>query len=105
MRLTLVIPSYWGRRSGEPFNPEDAVYDHPTPLDGEGTLARALESLGVLRYEDFRVVVLGVATHAELEEEVESRLEEIVAPFRDRLPVALFSHSHEMRLKELMERD
>jgi hypothetical protein len=61
MRFTLVIPSYWGRRRGEPFNPEDAVYDHPTPLDAEGTLARALESIRILRYPRFRVLVLGVA--------------------------------------------
>jgi hypothetical protein len=45
MRLTVIIPSYWGRASNQPVNPEDAVYDHPTPLDHEGTLARALESI------------------------------------------------------------
>lgn len=103
MRITLVIPSYWGRRTGEPFNPEDAVYDHPTPLDAEGTLARALESIRILRYRHFRVLVLGVAAHPDLEEEVEGRLREIVAPFRRHFPVALLSHSHHRDMKNIME--
>lgn len=101
-RLTLVIPSYWGRRSGEPFNAEDMVYDHPTPLDGEGTLARALESIRTLSYPDFRVVVLGAATHPDLEREVEERMELIISPFRESFPVALLTHSHEREMKRML---
>lgn len=101
--VTLVIPSYWGRRSGTPFNPEDAVYDHPTPVDSEGTLARALESIRLLRYPDFRVVVLGAATHPDLEAEVEKRLEAIVSPFRKYYPLALFTHSQERELRRRVE--
>jgi hypothetical protein len=103
LRLTLVIPSYWGRKSGEPMCDEDAVYDHPTPLDGEGTLARALESIRILSYPDFRVVVLGAATHPDLERDVEERLEEIVAPFTAHYPVALLTHSHEREMKMMLE--
>ncbi len=102
--FTLVIPTYWGRRSGEPFNPEDDVYDHPTPLDTEGTLARALESIRLLRYEDFRVVVLAAATHPDLEEEVEAKLERLVAPFRGYYPLALFTHRRERELREILAR-
>jgi len=101
-RLTLVIPSYWGRSTGEPYNEEDMVYDHPTPLDGEGTLTRALESIRTLSYPDFRVVVLGASTHPELEREVEARLEEIVTPFQDSFPVALLTHSHEREMKRML---
>ncbi|MBC7248172.1 MAG: hypothetical protein H5T73_10415 [Actinobacteria bacterium] len=104
MHFTLVIPSYWGRRRGEPFNHEDAVYDHPTPLDAEGTLTRALESIRILRYPRFRVLVLGVATHPDLEEEVEGRLREMVAPFREHFPVALLTHSHEREMKDILQR-
>ncbi|RJP29405.1 MAG: hypothetical protein C4536_11395 [Actinobacteria bacterium] len=100
--LTIVIPSYWGRRSGEPFNEEDIVYDHPTPLDAEGTLARALESIGLLSYPDFRVVVLGAATHPNLEEEVEARLEGILDPFRGRFPLALLTHSHAREMRSML---
>lgn len=102
MELTLVIPSYWGRRSGEPTGEEDAVYDHPTPLDADGTLARALESIQLLSYPDFRVMVLGAATHPDLEHEVEERLEKIVAPFRNRFPVAILTHSHEREMKRML---
>jgi len=101
-RLTLVIPSYWGRRSGEPFNAEDMVYDHPTPLDGEGTLARALESIRILSYPDFRVLVLGAATHPDLEREVEKRLEEMIDPFRGSFPVALLTHSHAREMGRML---
>ncbi|MDD3717948.1 MAG: hypothetical protein PHP28_04710 [Actinomycetota bacterium] len=101
-RFTIVIPSYWGRRSGEPFNPEDQVYDHPTPLDAEGTLGRALESIRLLARDDFYVVVLGAATHLEIEEDVERRLEEIVAPFRRHYPVALITHSHESEMRRML---
>ena len=105
MRLTIVIPSYWGRRSGEPFNPEDAVYDHPTPLDSEGTLGRALESIRILRHPDLRVVVLGVATHPELENEVESKVAGIVTPFRQYYPVAFLTHSDERFIRRVMEEE
>ncbi len=101
--LTLIVPSYWGRRMGEPFHPEDAVYDHPTPVDAPGTLSRALESIRLLRYPEFRVVVLGAATHPDLEAEAERRLREIVEPFRRYYPLALFTHRQERELKRIME--
>jgi hypothetical protein len=103
-KFTLIIPSYWGRSSGDPLNEEDAVYDHPTSLDAEGTLARALESVRLLDYEDFPVVVLGVATHPELEKDVEKRLEGIVNPFRSSFPLALFSHSQLDEVRDILRR-
>jgi GT2 family glycosyltransferase len=102
MKFCLIIPSYWGRRSGEPFCEEDAVYDHPTPLDSEGTLARALESVCLLDYEDLQVVVVGAATHPDLEADAEERLRGIVAPFRRRLRLALLSHSHLRRIQAML---
>lgn len=102
--FTLVIPTYWGRKRGSPFDPRDAVYDHPTPLDTEGTLGRALESVRLLRYPDLRVVVLGAATHPDLEGEVEERLEALVAPYRGHYPLALFTHRQERELRERVER-
>jgi hypothetical protein len=105
MKLSLIIPSYWGRTVGEPFNEEDAVYDHPTSLDAEGTLARALESVRLLRYGDFQVIVVGAATHPDLEGEMEGRLREIIDSFRGYYPLALLSHSHLREMeRELRER-
>jgi len=41
MKVTMVIPSYWARESGVGWKEGDAIYDHPSPLDSEGTLLRA----------------------------------------------------------------
>ena len=100
MRATIVIPSYWGRSSNEPFNIQDAVYDHPTPLDLNGTLGRALESIKVLENRDFNVVVLACATNADISTKVEDKVRGIVAPFKKEFPVAVVSHSFEGRVKE-----
>ena len=48
MKTTIVIPTYWrGPVSEAPLCTleSDYRYDHATPLDAEGTLGRALDSL------------------------------------------------------------
>ena len=32
MRKTMIIPTYWCRKTGDPWQEGDAVYDHPTPV-------------------------------------------------------------------------
>lgn len=103
MRATIVIPSYWGRKQGEALNMEDAVYDHPTPLDDEGTLARALASIPVIANSDFNVVVLAASTSPEIAVEVENKVEGIVSEFKGEFPVACVSHSFEKRIKTRLE--
>jgi hypothetical protein len=103
MRATIVIPSYWGRSSGEGLNLQDAVYDHPTPLDSEGTLARALESISVIENRDFNVVVLAVSTTPEVAERVEDRVKAMVATFRGEYPIACVSHSFEESIRGRLE--
>ena len=49
MRKVVVIPTYWSREKDEGWQEGDAVYDHPTPLDDEGTLRRTLESMKLLK--------------------------------------------------------
>ena len=61
MKTTMVIPSYWCRKHALGMRETDAIYDHPTPLDSEGTLGRTLASLNVLRDNDFEVEVIAVA--------------------------------------------
>jgi hypothetical protein len=99
MRATIVIPTYWGRPSTEPARPEDAVYDHPTPLDTPGTLEPALQSISNLDSGDFNVVVLACATGPEIEVDVEAKVRRIVEPFRGDFPLAVVSHGFEKRLK------
>ncbi|HEC56498.1 MAG TPA: hypothetical protein ENI32_01230 [Candidatus Syntrophoarchaeum butanivorans] len=104
MELTMVIPSYWGRERRVGWKEGDAVYDHPTPLDEDGTLARAIESMGILREKDFRLVVIAVATTPEIVPMVEEKVRgiiESVAPDTG-IRASLFSHTHLSKIHALL---
>jgi CRP-like cAMP-binding protein/glycosyltransferase involved in cell wall biosynthesis len=78
MRKVVVIPTYWARSKDEGWIDGDAIYDHPTPLDEEGTLQRTLESMKLLKYKDFKLVLLVCPTTPEIAEEAERRVVEII---------------------------
>ena len=90
----MVIPSYWSRKASAGWQPGDAVYDHPTPLDGEDTLTRTLESLAILENKEFALVILACATAREIEQEVEARVREIVLAADPPVVTYVISHSH-----------
>ena len=69
MRKTMIIPTYWCRRTSELWREGDAVYDHPTPVDQEGTLERTLLSMKQFHEKDFKLVILICPTTPEVEEE------------------------------------
>ena len=73
MNMTMVIPSYWSRESAVGWKERDAIYDHPTPLDAEGTLQRAIESIEKLEDKEFQLVILAVATAKAIESKVEKK--------------------------------
>lgn len=79
MDVTMVIPTYWARARSVGWQEGDAVYDHPIPLDQEGTLLRALQSMEVLADKDFRLVILAVATTEAIEGQVEEKVAGIIA--------------------------
>ncbi len=79
MKTTVVIPTYWARDSSQGWMEGDAVYDHPTPLDGQGTIGRAIESMNILEDRDFQLVVIACPTSPEIGGLVEARVEEIVS--------------------------
>ena len=70
MKATMVIPSYWGRKSSVGWQEGDAIYDHPTPLDDEGTLQRALQSTAVLEDTDCKRAGRAVPTSDDIAEDV-----------------------------------
>ena len=78
MRKTMVIPTYWSRRSGEPWQEGDAIYDHPTPVDQEGTLERTLVSMKRFREKDFKLVILVCPTTEDVEEAALAQVRRIV---------------------------
>ncbi len=90
MKTTMVIPSYWSRKHALGMRETDAIYDHPTPLDREGTLGRTLESLNVLRDKDFEVVVIAVANSEDIEDEVEHKVASIIASVDTDVKIHLF---------------
>lgn len=100
MKATIVIPSYWARPSDEPLNLEDAVYDHPTPVDLDGTLPRALESIALLENSNYNVVVIACATHPDIAARVEEKVSSIVTQFDNYYPVTCISHTFEDRIRK-----
>ncbi len=73
----IVIPTYWASADGPQKN-EEVVYDHPTLLDTEGTLARCVESLGILEGHDFDVLIVAGASTPEIQNEMARKTREIV---------------------------
>ncbi len=89
----MVIPTYWARDSATGWQPGDAVYDHPTPIDQQGTLREALDSMTVLDDNDFSLVILACATAPDIEEAVEQRVSEIVQSSKRPVDTYIVSHS------------
>lgn len=93
MKATIVIPTYWrGPESEAPVCTleSDFLYDHATPLDNEGTLARALASLSVLDYEEgFSVAVVAACTRPEIKQAVQLKVQSIIAQFDYEFPMLL----------------
>lgn len=92
----MVIPSYWGRESQVGWMEGDSVYDHPTPLDGEDTLYRAIQSVKILKDKDFQLVILAVATAEDIGTKVEEKVASIIksASAGTGVEVLLFGPSH-----------
>lgn len=106
MKPSVVIPSYWGRSWKEPIDPQDDVYDHPTPLDETGTLERALQSFEILEDKDFDIVVLGVATNPDFRASCQEKVQKIIDKFKSKYSIALFSYPHvEAIRKRLSEKN
>ena len=78
MRVSVVIPTYWGRRKSVGWQEGDGVFDHPTPLDEEGTLQRTLESMDILKNKDFSLIIPICPTTSEIEAEVVKKVISII---------------------------
>ncbi len=101
MKKCIVIPTYWGPMDGT----EEIVFDHPTPLNSDGTLWRLLENLSnfkEVRSGDVKVCVVGVANRNDLREKVEKKLEECVGRFKRFMDVKLYSYSWIRNIKSFL---
>jgi glycosyltransferase involved in cell wall biosynthesis len=102
MKVTMVIPSYWARESEVGWKEGDTIYDHPTPLNSEGTLLRALQSIKKLEDKDFQLVVIAVATAEDIETQVEKKVAGIIKSSNPEVEVLLFGHAHLKQIHELL---
>ncbi|MDH4219578.1 MAG: hypothetical protein OEY18_09495 [Candidatus Aminicenantes bacterium] len=105
MQITMIIPSYWGRKKEEKRRETDTIYDHPTALDDEGTLRRLLESLSILTKREFRVVVLAVPTAEDIQSEVEQKVSTIIKEKADDIETQLFSYSHLAKIHQFLTKN
>lgn len=107
MKVTMVIPSYWARERGVGWKDGDAIYDHPTPLDSEGTLLRAIQSIEILNDKDFQLVIIAVATAEDIEKQVEKKVANIIksASATTGVEILLFGSSNLKQVHELLISD
>jgi GT2 family glycosyltransferase len=100
--MIIAIPTYWTWED-EKARPEDVIYDHPTPLSQQGTLARLLKSLEVIDGSKFTVLIITAATNPRLERDAEVKVNEILEPFRSSFPIAQFAASDLAILRERLD--
>jgi len=93
MKTTIVIPTYWrGPLSEAPMCTleSDFKFDHASPLDSEGTLGRALDSLSILKAEEgFAVAVIAAPTRSEIKQAVQLKVQSIIAQYDYDFPIML----------------
>jgi CRP-like cAMP-binding protein len=101
MRTTVVIPTYWGRKKEIGWREGDAVYDHPTPIDEEGTLGRTLESMKILKNKDFKLIILICPTTDEVEKEAQEKVKKIIGEVRLGIETYIFTVDNLREIKEI----
>ncbi|MDR0491618.1 MAG: cyclic nucleotide-binding domain-containing protein [Oscillospiraceae bacterium] len=106
MRKVVLIPTYWSRDKEDSWHEGDAVYDHPTPVDEDGTLQRTLESMKKLKYKDFKLVLLVCPTTPEVADRAEKRVVDIVRRAKLKAETYIFTISDLERVAGIIyERD
>lgn len=78
MKISVVIPTYWGRKESVGWKEGDFVYDHPTPIDKEGTLLRTLESMEILTNKDFDLIIPICPTTKSVEKKAVRKVTKII---------------------------
>jgi len=96
---TIVIPSYWSSSDEVSATEEDIIFDHPTPLNQEGTLGRLLDSLDSLETKEFKVIIVTVADIPSLTNSTITRVKEIIDPYSSRYDIAILHSQNLSRLR------
>ncbi|MCK4979914.1 MAG: hypothetical protein KAS62_05935, partial [Candidatus Delongbacteria bacterium] len=104
MRTYMVIPSYWSGSKAD-WNDGDSVFDHPTPLDEEGTLRSTLDSINILEDKNFTLIIIGVATNPKYDDEVHNKLETIIREADLKIDTILFTNRNLEKLRTSIFKD
>lgn len=80
MTPCVIIPTFWTRRRGCVIENLLTTYDHPTPVDSDGTLPACLRSLEALEGIG-RIIITVAATDPSIEHAAEDRVRQILADF------------------------
>jgi hypothetical protein len=97
MHFCLAVPTFWTHPGGQ--GEEEVIYDHPTPLDADGTLRRFLASTQVFAASEAQLVVVAAATAATLQQAVEQRVNDLLTGLSLSRSPLLFSYSHLEKLQ------
>lgn len=100
MKKVMVVPTYWGRDSKTGWQLGDDIYDHPTPIDQEGTLPRFFNSLKMLEQDDFELVIILATTTPEIEEEAYQKVKNIIQKYSPQITTYLFSARNLNKIKD-----
>jgi GT2 family glycosyltransferase len=76
----VVIPTFWTKPGATPSDSLLTVYDHPTPVDSDGTLPQCLESLAKVEGLD-QILIIVAATDPSIELLAEDRVRGILDGF------------------------
>jgi len=101
--VVIAIPTYWCWKQEGGGAASEITYDHPTPIDQPSTLERLLDSLVLIDYPNFRVLIITATTTPALGEAAEERVREIIGKYRDRLQIMQFASSDLAFLREHLE--
>ncbi|MBC8385703.1 MAG: cyclic nucleotide-binding domain-containing protein [Candidatus Cloacimonetes bacterium] len=97
MRTYMIIPTYWCGPEGN-WEEGDAVFDHPTPLNEDGTLKRALDSLQILNNNKYTLIILAAATNTKHETQMKKKVKSIIREAQIPVDTILFTNSDLSRL-------
>ncbi len=97
----MVVPTYWGRNSEIGWQMGDAIYDHPTPIDQEGTLGRLLDSMHIINNDNFELAIIIAVTTPELKKTAYKKVNQIIEKHQPPVKTYIITDQHLNKIKKL----
>jgi len=105
MKTSMVIPTYWAKPSSVKLSVDEEIYDHPTPLDKQGTLACTLESIKILKNRDFQLIIIIALASDGIEQEAQEKVEDIVRSVSTEIKTTIFGPIQLRRVHKILVAD